>query len=137
MKKPFSILLLLFWMCLIFYFSHQAGDESTDLSSNLVNFIVSLFSFVKPYAETLTFIVRKSAHFFLYFFLGILTINLILEHNIYPKKRILIAFVFCLLYAISDEIHQSFIPGRSGNIVDVLIDSAGSISGILFFLKIK
>lgn len=137
MKKPFPIVLLLLWMSLIFYFSHQSGDNSSDLSSNLVNFIVSLFSFLNPYIEILTIFVRKSAHFFLYFILGILTINFIIEHNIYQKKRILFAFLFCLFYAITDETHQLFIPGRSGNVIDVIVDSAGSISGILIFLKIR
>ena len=43
------------------------------------------------------------------------------------------AFVFCFLYACSDEVHQLFVPGRSGNIIDVGIDSIGSYFGILFF----
>ena len=35
-----------------------------------------------------------------------------------------------ILYAITDEIHQLFIPGRNGNVVDVLIDSCGGLIGI-------
>jgi len=42
--------------------------------------------------------------------------------------------VFCVLYAISDETHQIFVPGRSAQISDVLIDSVGAIVGILMYL---
>lgn len=46
------------------------------------------------------------------------------------SKRIAIALLTCVLYAISDEVHQSFVPGRGAQVKDVLIDSAGAIVGI-------
>ncbi|PHS31770.1 MAG: hypothetical protein COA82_09845 [Alkaliphilus sp.] len=49
-------------------------------------------------------------------------------------KGVLVTFVFCVLYAISDETHQIFVPGRSAQISDVLIDSVGAIVGILMYL---
>lgn len=39
--------------------------------------------------------------------------------------------MICILYAISDEVHQLFVPGRGGQVRDVIIDSAGAIAGIL------
>ena len=39
--------------------------------------------------------------------------------------------VFCFLYACSDEIHQLFVPGRSGMFTDVLIDTGGAVTGML------
>ena len=47
-------------------------------------------------------------------------------------KRFIISALFCLVYAISDEIHKLFVPGRSGEIRDVLIDFTGVLIGILF-----
>jgi len=49
-------------------------------------------------------------------------------------RGVLLAFVICVLYAISDETHQIFVPGRSAQISDVLIDSVGAIVGILMYL---
>jgi VanZ family protein len=47
------------------------------------------------------------------------------------KKLILISILICFLYALSDEIHQSFVPGRACRILDVVIDTSGSA---FFFL---
>lgn len=45
-----------------------------------------------------------------------------------------LSWVFCILYAASDEFHQLFVPGRAGLVTDVCIDSAGALLGILLFL---
>ena len=74
--------------------------------------------------------VRKSAHFFLYFVLGILIINLFKSFELFNYKTILLAILLCFLYACSDEIHQLFIKGRSCEVRDILIDTIGSLSGI-------
>lgn len=44
------------------------------------------------------------------------------------------ALLICVLYAISDEVHQKFIPGRSGEVRDVIIDTAGASVGISVYL---
>ena len=70
--------------------------------------------------------------------LGILASGLILYYGNINKKYLL-AFLICVIYAISDEIHQLFVPGRAGQVRDVLIDSAGSLLGIIIvmaFVKI-
>ena len=58
------------------------------------------------------------------------------------KKTGILSFLFSVIYAFSDEFHQTFVPGRDGNIVDVLIDSSGALVGILvscivYFLIMK
>ena len=52
-------------------------------------------------------------------------------------KVILLAFLICGLYAISDEIHQLYVQGRSGQVSDVLIDSSGALVGILSIVAIR
>lgn len=42
-----------------------------------------------------------------------------------------LALFFCVLYGISDEFHQSFVPGRTASLFDVMVDSAGGLSGVL------
>jgi VanZ family protein len=53
------------------------------------------------------------------------------------KKYILYSLLICLIYSISDEVHQIFVPGRSGEVFDVLIDTLGSFIGINILYKIK
>lgn len=65
--------------------------------------------------------------------------GLFLTFNISPKKQVIFAGALGALYAISDEIHQTFVPGRSGQVQDVLIDFLGVIIGIcvlLFLVKL-
>ena len=57
--------------------------------------------------------------------------------KIKQKNRIAISAIIGLLYAISDEIHQAFIPGRGPQIGDVGIDFAGVIIGILIMFMIR
>ena len=67
---------------------------------------------------------------FSYCILAIFLFMSVYEDNI--KKAIIIAFLCTFLYACSDEFHQLFIPGRSGEFRDVMIDSTGGIIGIVF-----
>lgn len=54
------------------------------------------------------------------------------------KKIFLITILICFLYAVSDEIHQYFVPGRACRIFDVTIDTLGSSFFILvYFLYSK
>lgn len=75
------------------------------------------------------FVVRKSAHMFLYFILSILIYLAI--HNKYNVKAYIISCILTTLYACTDEVHQLFIQGRSGEIRDVLIDSSGALIGLI------
>ncbi|WP_245575523.1 VanZ family protein [Alkalicoccus chagannorensis] len=47
------------------------------------------------------------------------------------------ALIICVVYAASDEYHQTFIPGRSGEVSDVVIDGIGAFVGISFYLLIR
>jgi VanZ family protein len=47
-----------------------------------------------------------------------------------PGRRLLLAWVLCVVYAVSDEIHQSFVPRRSSDWRDVAADAAGAAAGL-------
>ena len=128
-KKHINILLVLIWMAVIFIMSSFNATESSNQSNIIVNIIVNIFNINN--INLVSFIIRKLAHFTEYLILGILTYNLINNHN----KKTYIAIIICVLYAISDEIHQMFVPGRSCQILDMTIDSIGSITGI-YLLKL-
>lgn len=126
MKRAISWILLFFWLILIFTFSHQTGSVSTGLSDQVISFFPEI---IDP--ELLSFIIRKCAHFFEYFILAILTLNVLKNYSELSKKEIIITILFCFLYAISDEFHQGFIAGRTPQIWDVCIDTCGSLAGII------
>jgi len=132
-NKFINVILLFLWMTFIFMMSHCNAEVSSSQSSTIVGLINNITNTSNP--DILTTLVRKSAHFFEYLILGILTINVIKDYvNIKNyKKLILFSIIICIIYAFSDEVHQIYVPGRDGNVVDCLIDSFGSLSGILIY----
>lgn len=140
-RKILPWTLVILWMAVIFLFSHQPAKESSQLSSGITKTIADIITSTAPdiklNQESLHFFIRKCAHFGVYLILGILVVNSLSHYNMSKPKVILLAFLICGLYAISDEIHQLYVPGRSGQVSDVLIDSSGGLVGILSIVAIK
>ena len=144
-NKIISIILLVLWLSLIFFFSNQNGELSSNSSSFVVNLVNEFLQIFNPKIDisiypVTVFIIRKLAHMFLYFILYLLTYYVMYQFNI--KKRFILSLLFCIFYAGADEVHQLFINERSGQIADVLVDTLGSIIAIIFlkiinFLKRK
>ena len=141
-----TILIMIF----IFFQSSLPADTSQEESDIIVRFLSRL---IDRDAELLSFIVRKLAHFTEYTLLGLFISLTVKEH--YHKKRhheeqhgekhyhdehfhkgqfliriFIIPLIFGVLYAASDEIHQRFVPGRSCELRDVLIDTCGVLLGV-------
>jgi VanZ family protein len=131
MKKSIRWGLLIVWMVIIFLFSQQPGDVSSE-QSRLVVYIFNLagINLDSALGNLSTFIVRKAAHFTEYLILGLLTYNALRE-NVKFNKSLILAVIIVFLYASSDEFHQSFIPGRGPAFRDVLIDTSGGLTGIM------
>ena len=129
----FGIFIML-WMILIFVLSAQTAPESAELSGGLLDKILNIFNkklsdydvFIIDFMQ---FIIRKSAHTFLYIVLSILVLVELSLFNV--KREIIFTSIISVLYAISDEIHQYFVPGRSGEIRDVIVDTIGVVIGII------
>ena len=79
-------------------------------------------------------IIRKCAHFTEYAVLGMTVVYAFGERLKKAKRIIPIALAICAFYAVTDEFHQHFVPMRVGSISDVLLDSAGALTGIVIFL---
>ena len=136
-----SILILINFIT-IFGFSEQNGEQSTNLSRNITLDVLNTFG---DYNEPLTdeqetqvlnveHIIRKFAHFTIYTILGVLLMCLAETFDFTNKKRLFLCILIGLLYACLDEFHQSFTPGRTPLITDVLIDTLGVIVGSLIAL---
>ena len=78
-------------------------------------------------------IIRKSAHFLEFLILGLLVVNVLKDNRELNMDVFIFALIFCFLYACSDEIHQLFVSQRAGRILDVLIDTLGSLTGTIFY----
>ena len=126
-------------MWIIFGFSNQNGEESGSISRKITQMITKNIKSIQELEEqekekvlkNIEHFIRKLAHFSIYTIMGILLMSLMLTYNLKTKNRIIISGVIGLLYAISDEIHQSFIPNRTPLVGDVFIDFSGVIIGIL------
>lgn len=140
MKKWITGMVLMIWMTVIFLFSAQTGNDSSEVSHSAAYQIVKwqdqLFQQDKTekelvrQAEALQLVVRKGAHMSEYALLAILLV-LHLDCYHFNKKQVLLSsWILTTCYAVSDEFHQLFVPGRAGRFTDVCIDSAGGLLGI-------
>lgn len=142
LRKVIKFTLVICCMLIIFMFSSDSGTASSKKSDSVIINLVEIISNKKvnnkdrdKYIEKYVFPVRKCAHFTIYLILGILVISLLSEYRVVSFKTVLYALLIVFLYACSDEFHQLFVPGRSSEIRDVLIDSSGGFIGsYLYYL---
>lgn len=135
-----SVIALVFVMTVIFIFSSQNAVASKSTSTGFTAKIISFFypEFAKmsidkqnEIIDNLPISVRKCAHFTLYFCLGACAYcTLVTYKKVKKPLKIILPAVFCVLYALSDEFHQTFVKGRSGELRDVLIDSVAAIIAV-------
>ena len=132
----FASLLL---MVMIFWFSSRTAEESGEMSGSLTR---GLFEAMWDWDEAdgitqfmdiinmLEVIVRKSAHFLIFFALGFCAANTVRYIIVDTKRVFLISLIWCSFYAATDEWHQYFVPGRACMWQDWVIDTAGVLCGI-------
>lgn len=134
MKTKLKWLALLGWMIVIFLFSAQTGEQSSE-SSGLIEQLLSLFPFIphQIFRIDLQLIIRKGAHFTEYLILYSLTFIMLIDYQI-VKKSLVYGIIFVFLYACTDEIHQAFVPGRACTFTDVMIDTAGGLLAMFFIM---
>lgn len=126
--------LLILWMAVIFMFSHAPADDSTEVSHRAGRIIGSItvkdfeeWSDKKQevFLEGIDHAVRKGAHFTEYMILGILSLAVL------GSQKRGKSWLLGTCYAVTDEIHQFFIPGRSCQISDMVLDSFGVAVGVI------
>ena len=136
-NKKFTIIVIAI-MAFIFFQSALPADLSSEESGRVVDLIVRLFQGVAPIdRETLVFIVRKGAHFTEYMILGGFLVPAVKEWMAVDTTPVpaamerITAWLAGTLYAVTDEIHQFYVPGRSCELRDIGIDSCGVLAGVL------
>lgn len=140
-KRVLLTLAILASMTFIFYMSAQDGEHSQQMSDGIVEEIVVTVSkyvtkqtLTDQMVDSISFLVRKAAHMTEYAVLAFFCIWLASDFSWEKWKWVVSSWGFATVYAATDEFHQYFSSGRSAQVRDVCIDSAGAMIGILAFL---
>lgn len=148
-NQPILWLLAAFiWMLVIFFFSAQSGPTSGATSAKIVHLVLPVLQNISFYGSLaaadkasilslVTWVVRKAAHFTEYAILGIFLVKYWQAAGAAVKRQIGFSVLVCAGYAVTDELHQYFVPGRACALGDVCIDVMGAICGITVFLFVK
>ena len=132
-KKNIDWLLVIGWMILIFVFSRQPGEVSSENNKFVIQVFRLLGIDLNSILGTLSdFIVRKAAHFTEYFILYMLLYRAINTKTNWNISVFIWSLVIVFLYACSDEFHQAFVPGRGPAFRDVMVDTCGGLTAFLF-----
>lgn len=137
--KVVKIILIIIWMITVFRFSNQGGTESSSTSAKVTKVIVDVVVNDKKeenkvqFANKIEKVVRKFAHYTIYTIGGVLIMNYAYTTDKTKKQQTFGSLLFGTFYAVTDEVHQYFVPGRSARVFDVGIDTLGVITGIIIF----
>ncbi|KAB7707366.1 VanZ family protein [Bacillus aerolatus] len=126
MKKSFFLVVVpIVWCSLIFSFT-----ASPFLSgSTTFSLFQQWFGLDDEQAKMVNFLIRKATHVMMFGFLAILFTF------VFRKKRFFFAWLLTTVYAVTDGFYQSFVPGRTASIADVLLDSVGAALALFVFGK--
>jgi len=130
-----KLLSVFMWMAGIFMLSNEPASQSSVRSGKLID-LLSDYSITGSDSVS-TFLIRKSAHIFMFFVLGILLYVLLKSYKLSRYKQIGYSILIAFSYAVIDEIHQAFVPGRSNEIRDVIIDTVGASLGVFTAIGVQ
>ena len=130
--------IVVLWMIIIFGLSSESGEQSDNRSFGIVRIVSVIIGKVSPSSDAWTsnHFIRKSAHCFAYLVLGMVVLIALRKMGVSGTKSILLTLVVCIVYAISDEIHQGFVPSRAPMLTDIIIDSCGSLLGTALYSRL-
>ncbi len=144
--KIVSAIPMIVIMIIIFCFSAQPSEQSNKSSNYIVEKIAYVIEYVNEvtnneednepviHVEELTFVIRKLAHTLEYMALGFCIHMHLYQYKLRKKYCIGLSIIIGGIYAFTDEYHQSFVPGRSCELRDVIIDTNGIFLGVILFL---
>ncbi len=165
LQKILASILVLMWMITVFIFSSQDGIDTLNTSGAVISVIESKTTndssnvvsdnlgktdnknslenkrYKYTYSNKIQKLVRKNAHYFLYMLGGVFLSVFFCANSKYKSSQIklaIYAIITGIVYTFTDEFHQRFVPGRTGSLKDVFIDSMGVITGavLVYILRI-
>lgn len=148
-KILISAVLMFAVMAMIFVFSGQDGDTSSNTSNSVAEYVIDILGIEVPEGHTPSTVpiifglsIRKIAHISIYFLLGLT--SFLFSASIFGIKPFkfttlliaLTALIICTAYALFDELHQSFVGGRTASFGDVGIDGIGFVAAVVVSLAV-
>lgn len=137
---------VLLWMAVIYLLSAQPAEASNGLSTDLTGkllFIAEKLGLLHAGASNDTNIMdgfnnflRQFAHGFAYFILSLFVMNAFRIGGRKLTASVLPVFFICAAYALSDELHQFFVPGRATQFVDFMTDCDGVLSALVLYAAV-
>ncbi len=146
MRRKIFTGFVIVWMIIIFMFSARNADVSSQDSSRVGMLAGQIFfrdfndwdlQEQVAFAQKIDHPVRKTAHATEYAILGMLLFGAAYQTREQRRRTAVLSWGIGTFYAATDEIHQIFVPGRSGQITDVMIDSSGVAVGVLILLLLS
>ena len=144
MNKKILYAILIIWLILIFIFSSINANDSNKNSEGIIKSVVTTTvkvlhidaneKKIDEVVKNLNYPVRKCAHVFEYFVLGILLMGCIYNKN--NTKLLYLIILVLFIYASIDEYHQLY-TGRTGMFRDVILDTLGGSLGVISYFKFK
>jgi len=129
---------VILWMFLILSFSSDSADVSARKSGAVLDKVEPAIERVEENLKTqiiadgrLHFYVRKNAHMFNYFVLTTLIMLALRASGAKGARLYMAAWLLATAFSMTDEYYQTFIPGRSGEVRDVLVDNVGVVIGLM------
>lgn len=144
-RKYWPWLAVAAWYGLIFFFSAQTGEASGEISDRLA-FDLLRWETDNPWTlsevqyalfQLVTFLLRKAAHMAVFFVLTALLLRALRDPLPNVRARTAAALGLCGVLAALDELHQRFVPGRSGQLKDVGIDLLGGLACLAFYFLLR
>ena len=131
------------WAAAIFYLSSQPAEASDKLSKEVTEAIIKAVGIIFPlnmetstvenWIDQLNGIVRQYAHAIVFLILALFVLSAFRRSGFRGFKAFFAAFVFCVVYALTDEIHQIFVPGRAWELADLTRDCFGALIGLVIY----
>lgn len=145
-KNILFIIGIILWCLVIFYASSRTSNQSNGKSKKIIYDTVKITTtvtnklkitnkdlsndkWINHIVNKLNYPLRKVAHATVYFILSILIMLCLKSFGVEQKKALLLTIGICFIYSMTDEFHQLFINGRTGQFSDCLIDTLGATIG--------
>ena len=152
-KKIISYILVVLWALIIFNFSAMDTNESNSKSIGIISKVIEISVKITnkvgitnidlsnneklELANKLNYPLRKVMHASVSFILAFVLLIRFKHKGLAVNKNIILSLIICFIFACTDEYHQTFVNGRTGQFSDVLIDFSGSIIGTFIFYIIN
>lgn len=137
MKRVLTLFLVIAWVAVIYWFSSQAMQETTQQTYDVLVRLglatkAELIRSTDPSVVLLKYLARKGAHLLLFMVLGsFVTMAFFTLTRRRGLRLVLPAWLISSLIGVADEVHQHFVPGRTMQFSDMALDAGGALLGVL------